>query len=444
VINRQDAKNIIDKAISHSKLPQCRVDLTWTEDVFVRFARNGITTSGYRTTQQVSITAATEDRREGTAIASELSDDALLRAVQQAEQLALISPPNPENMPELGPQEYPVLDDFDSDTGSARGDLLIPHVKAQIEMANEKQLTAAGYIQRSANAIAAGNKAGAFGYHTYTDASLTSTVRNAGGTSSGWAEQSSVRLRDISGEAVARASREKCLRGAGSRRQLSPGQYTVILEPAAVADLAMWLSFAGFSARDAEQGQSFLSKQGGGTRLGDKMFPEFITLRSDPANGKLWASPWASSLLPNRPTAWIENGVVKNLVYDRYWAARANKEPTPDASNLLLEGQDNGIEELIRSAGRALLVTRFWYVRMLQPQTLQLTGLTRDGVFLVENGQVTDPVNNFRWNESPARVLENVKRLGRPVRSQGSEGFASIVPPLVAENFTFASVSEAV
>jgi len=206
----------------------------------------------------------------------------------------------------------------------------------------------------------------------------------------------------------------------------------------------MWISFAGLSARDAEQGQSFLSKQGGGTRLGDKMFPEFITLRSEPANDKLWASPWASSLLPNQPIAWIENGVVKNLAYDRYWAAKAMREPTPDTSNLVLQGQENGIEELIRSAGRALLVTRFWYVRMLQPQTLQLTGLTRDGVFLVENGQVTDPVNNFRWNESPARVLQNAKKLGRPVRSQGSEGFASIVPPLLAENFTFASVSEAV
>jgi predicted Zn-dependent protease len=444
VISPQDAKNIIDRVLSESKLPQSRVDLTWTEDVFGRFARNGITTSGYRTTQQVTITTATHDRREGTAIVSELNGEALRRGVQQAEQLASISPPNPENMPELGPQKYPMLEDFDEDTGLARSDRLIPHIKALIGMAKEKQLTAAGYMQRSANAIAAGNKAGAFGYHTYTDASLTSTMRNIDGTSSGWAEQSSERLRDISGESVARASVEKCLRGAGSRKQLSPGQYTVILEPAAVADLVAWVGFAGLSAREAEQGQSFLSKQGGGTRLGDKMFPEFITLRSDPANGRLWASPWASSLLPNQPIAWIENGVVKNLAYDRYWAAKAMREPTPDISNLVLEGQENGVEDLIRSAGRALLVTRFWYVRMLQPQTLQLTGLTRDGVFLVENGQLTDPVNNFRWNESPARVLQNARKLGRPVRSQGSEGFASIVPPLVAENFTFASVSEAV
>lgn len=444
MISQQDAKNIVGKVISFSKLPQCRADVTWTEDVFVRFARNGITTSGYRITQKVSITTATEDRREGTAIVGELNEDAVRRGVQQAEQLAAISPPNPENMPELGPQKYPVLDNFDSDTGAARGDRLLPHVKAVIEMAKGKQLTAAGYIQRSANAIAAGNRAGAFGYHTYTDSSLTSTMRNADGTSSGWAEQSSMRLRDINGEEVARTSAEKCVRGVQNKRQLSPGQYTVILEPAAVADLVGWVGFAGLSARDAEQGQSFLSKEGGGTRLGDKMFPEFITLRNEPANKRLWASPWAASLLPNQPIGWVENGVVKNLVYDRYWAARANREPTPDVSNLVLEGQNNGIEELIRSAGRALLVTRFWYVRMLQPQTLQLTGLTRDGVFLVENGQVTDPVNNFRWNESPARVLQNAKKLGRTVRSQGSEGTPAIVPPLVVENFTFASVSEAV
>jgi len=139
VISRQDTKNIIDKVISQSKLPQCRVDMTWTEDVFVRFARNGITTSGYRTTQQVTIVTATQDRREGTAIVSELSDDALRRGVQQAEQLASISPPNPENMPELGPQNYPMLEDFDQDTSLARSDRLIPHVKALLEMSKEKQ-----------------------------------------------------------------------------------------------------------------------------------------------------------------------------------------------------------------------------------------------------------------------------------------------------------------
>lgn len=442
MLSRQEATNIIDKVIGYSKLPKCEVSLSWTEDAFIRFANNGITTSGYRITRQASITSVTEDKRSGNAVVSEMSDDALRRGVERAEALARISKPNPEEMPALGPQKYATLANFDPFTGSTRGDFMIPHVKAVIDSARRNELVAAGYIQRSANAVAVANKAGLFGYHTYTDSSFSNTMRNSGGTSS-WASQISTSIKDLNGESVARVSTEKCLRGAGTRRKLEPGKYTVILEPSAVSDLVGYLG-SGFGARDAEQGQSFLSKQGGGTHLGEKMFPEYITLISDPLNTKLATSPWGPSLLPNQRIAWIEQGAVKNLYYDRYWASKAGKEPTPAPGNLLLQGQDHTLDDLIQSTEKGLLITRLWYIRMLQPQTLQVTGLTRDGVFLVENGKVTDPVNNFRWNESPVRVLQNTKRLTRPLPSQGSEGGSSIVPAIVATEFNLASVSDAV
>ncbi|MBZ5595014.1 MAG: TldD/PmbA family protein [Acidobacteriia bacterium] len=444
MLSRQDAKNIIDKVIGYSKLPQCQVDLNWTEDVFIRFANNGITTSGYRITQQASISSVTEDKRAGNAVVSEMTDAALKHGVEQAEKLARISQPNPEDMPALGPQKYLPLENFDSYTSAARGDVMIPHVKAVIDRARANQLTAAGFIQRSANAdVAVGNKSGLFGYHTFTDSSLTNTMRSAGGESSGWASQTSVSLKDVDGETAARTSAEKCRRGAGVRKKLDPGKYTVILEPAAVSDL---VGFVGLNlgARDAEQGQSFLSKQGGGTHLGEKMFPEYITLRSDPLNTKLAATPWGPSLLPSERIAWIDKGVVKNLFYDRYWASKAGKDPTPAPANLVLDGQDNKLEDLIQSTERGLLITRFWYIRFLQPQTLQLTGLTRDGVFFVEKGKVTDPVTNYRWNESPVRVLQNTKKLTQPLRSQGAETGASIVPAILVTDFNLASVSEAV
>lgn len=191
---------------------------------------------------------------------------------------------------------------------------------------------------------------------------------------------------------------------------------------------------------------SFLSRKGkdGETLLGEKLFPEYITLRNDPFNPKLTALPWANSLIPNDGLPWIERGVVKNLAFDRFWAQKAGRKPTPPPGNLILEGQDHSLDELIASVERGLLVTRFWYIRILQPQTAQFTGLTRDGLFLVEKGKVTDPVMNFRWNESPVRVLQNTKMLGRPVPTQGSEGAASTAPPLVATEFNFASISDAV
>lgn len=443
MLSQQEAKNLVDQVIGYSKLPQCQADLSWTEDSFIRFANNGITTSGYRIAQQVSISSVTEDKREGNAVVTELTDEALRRGVALAEELARISPPNPEDMPALGPQKYLVLKNFDSFTAAARGDIMIPHVKAVIDSAKQNQLTAAGFIQRSANAVAVGNKAGLFGYHTYTDSSLSNTMRTAGGTSSGWASETSVSVKDVNGETVGRVSAEKAVRGARTKKKLDPGKYTVILEPAGVSDLVGYLGF-NFGARDAEQGQSFLSKQGGGTHLGEKMFPHYITLRSDPLDTRLATTPWGPSLLPNQRMAWIDEGVVKNLYYDRFWASKAGKEPTPATSNLVLEGQQHTLDDLIRSVNKGLLITRLYYIRMLQPQTLQLTGLTRDGVFLVENGEVTDPVTNFRWNESPVRVLQNTKKLGRPSRNQGDETGSAIVPAIVVDEFNLASVSDAV
>ena len=273
-------------------------------------------------------------------------------------------------------------------------------------------------------------------------------MRNPQGTSSGWATQSSVSLRDLSGEEQVKVSIQKCLGGV-NRKKLDPGKYTVIMEPAAVADLIGWLGWA-FGARDAEQGQSFLSKPGDGknassaTFVGEKLFPEIITLRSDPFHPKLASTPWGPSLLPNEKISWIEKGVVRNLYYDRFWAEKAGKKPTPDTGNLVLEGQDNTLADLIRSVDRGLLVTRLWYIRVVQPKTWQLTGLTRDGVFLIENGKVTDPVTNFRWNESPAEVLQRTTKLTQPVRVTNDETGSNMAPALITTDFNFTSVSDAV
>jgi len=444
MLTNQDARNLIDKVISCSKLPECQADINFSETVFIRFANNGITTSGYQLTQQISITSTTDDRRTGNAVVSELSDEALRRGVEQAEELARISKPDPEHVAPLGPQQYPALKNFDAFTSSARGDVMIPHVKAVIEAARDKDLTAAGFVTRSASGVAVGNKAGLFGFHTYTDSSLSNTMRNRAGTSSGWATQISTSMKDLDGRTVARISTDKCVSGVNKKR-LEPGKYTVVLEPAAVSDLIGWFG-SGIDARSAEQGQSFLSKKGkaGETLAGEKMFPEYITLRSDPFNVKLAARPWGFELLPNDRIAWIENGLMKNMYWDRFWAEKAGRKATPFPSNLVLEGQTHTQEDLVKSVDRGLLITRFWYIRMLQPQTMQVTGLTRDGVFLIENGKIMEPVMNFRWNESPVRVLQNIKKLTQPVPVQGAEGGSSYAPAIVATDFNFASISDAV
>ena len=209
---------------------------------------------------------------------------------------------------------------------------------------------------------------------------------------------------------------------------------------------------AGFRVRSArcrtgavvpQQAQG-ADRNGDGDFLGEKMFPEIITLRSDPFHPKLASTPWGPSLLPNEKISWIEKGVVSNLFYDRFWASKAGKKPTPFPANLVLDGQDNTLDDLIASVDRGLLVTRLWYIRVVQPKTWQLTGLTRDGVFLIEKGKVTDPVTNFRWNESPAEVLQRTTKLTQPMRVTNDESRLQHGSGVDYDGFQFTSVSDAV
>jgi predicted Zn-dependent protease len=417
------------------------VTLSASEDLNIRFARNSITTSGFTIDRSVSI-SSTRDRKTGVTRTDSTDDSALRAAVKRSEELAAIAPANPEHMPPLGPQQYPAIENYDQETAQARSPAVIPHIRAIIDAAARQKLVAAGFFERSASASAIANKNGLFGFHRSTDARLSTTVRTSDGSSSGWAVHPAVSLREINGAALAAQAIEKCLRWRKPVR-LEPGQYSVLLEANAVGDLLRMTSFA-LSARSAEEGRTFLSKQGGGTLLGERLFPALITLRGDPFDRRMPASPWSADWLPNRRITWIDKGVVRNLWYDRNWARKADKRPTPMPSALVLEGGPASLEELIASVERGLLVTHFWYIRVLNPKTMQLTGLTRDGLFLIEHGKLTTPVMNFRFNESPVRLLANTQRLGRVIRTRGFEGGSMLAPPLIASNFTFSSVSDAV
>ena len=179
---------------------------------------------------------------------------------------------------------------------------------------------AAGLIERSHRVTAIANKAGLFGYHESADSQLTTTIRMADGSSSGWAGQPSTKLSEIDSANLAATAIEKCLRWKNPQK-LEPGNYTVVLEPTAAGDLVRLMAGA-FSARNTEEGRTFLSKRGGGTLLGEKVFPEFITLRSDPFDPRQPSSPWTGDLLPTRAITWVDKGVVANLAYDRYWAEK--------------------------------------------------------------------------------------------------------------------------
>jgi predicted Zn-dependent protease len=194
-----------------------------------------------------------------------------------------------------------------------------------------------------------------------------------------------------------------------------------------------------FNARTADEGRSFLSKPGGKNKLNEKIVDERVTIYTDPLDANLPGSTWNDEGLPVTRTEWIKDGIVKKLYYDRFWAREKGTQPVAFPSAIIMQGGSASLDELIKGTERGVLVTRLWYIRTVDPQTLLYTGLTRDGTFYIENGQIKYPVKNFRFNESPVIMLNNLEALGKAERVDGN-----LIPPLKIRDFTFTSLSDAV
>jgi predicted Zn-dependent protease len=450
-MTREEAKALAGKVLSASKAPECQVAVTAERAAHTRFAANDVTTSGATDDLTITITSRGAGR-SGTVTGDETSAEALKKAVARSEELMALAPVDPEFVEGLGPQEYAEIPAaFDEPTAQTGPAERAAGVKIALEKARGAKLAASGLFETTARWSAIATKKGLFGFHRATQASYSTTMRTDDGTGSGWAGLGSARVSEIAAaELTARAARKAD--SSRSPKALDPGKYTVILEPRAVADLLGQLGFA-LSARNAEEGRSYFSKPGGGTLVGEKVFHESVTIASDPFDSRAPGVPWvtgggfgpgggfavSSWGLPARKTVWVEAGVLKSVSIDRYWGKKTKREPVPPATSIVMAGGAGSVDDLVAGCERGLLVTRFWYIRPVNQQRLLMTGLTRDGVWLVEKGKVVGPVNNFRFNESPGALLKNVEALSAPV-STGT----MVVPAIRAKEFTMSSKSDAV
>jgi predicted Zn-dependent protease len=432
----KQARALADRILSFSRAPECEVSLTQFRSSYTRFAANEVTTAGAVDDLRIHITSR-GGGRSGSVTLNDPDPEALKRAVARSEELMAVSPVDPEHVEGLDRQKYPAIKAYHPDTARAGATDRRPGVKAALDLARAGNLAASGLSETGATSTAIANKKGNFGWFQSTRAGYSTTMRTADGTGSGWAGGEAPRVGDLAPAALADRAAKKA-ESSAKPRELAPGKYTVILEPQAVADLLSTFPFA-LNARSADEGRSFFARAGGGTRIGEKIFAESVTLRTDPFDPRVPGTPWADDHLPARSITWIEKGVLKALVLSRYWARKTEREPLPMSGSLILNGGTGTVEDLVAGAERALLVTRFWYIRTVNPRTIQRTGLTRDGVWLVEKGKVVGPVNNFRFNESPANLLASVEALSAPV----STGDA-VVPAIRARGFNFSSKSDAV
>ena len=435
-LSRDDAKAILTKVIGYSKADGCTANLEGGISGNIRYARNSVTTSGVITDMSLAVESQF-GKRSGVATINELDDDSLQKVVQRSEQLARLAPENPELMPPLGKQEYMDVDGYVEATAAIDPAFRAKAASASIVPSREKDLIAAGFLEDEAGFRAMMTTKGLFGYYRDTGAEFSVTVRTEDGTGSGWVTRDVNDVGQLDTAAASEVAIEKAMLSR-EPRAIEPGKYTVVLEPAAALGLLQYMIY-NFNARQADEGRSFMAKPGGGTKLGEKIVDERITLFSDPAHEGLPAAPFGGDGVPREKTMWIEKGVVKNLFYSRYWAKQKEKDPVPFPANGIMLGGSASTEELVKSTKRGILVTRTWYIRAVDPQTVLLTGLTRDGTFFVQDGKIAFPIKNLRFNESPIIMLNNLEALGAPQRIEGS-----LIPPMKIRDFTFTSLSDAV
>ncbi|RIV30461.1 TldD/PmbA family protein [Flagellimonas lutimaris] len=436
IYTKEEAKMILEKALSFSKADACEINLSGSNSGNIRYARNTVSTAGYRSTQSL-VVQSSFGKKVGTATIDEFDDASLEKVVRRAEELAQLSPENPEFMPPLGPQEYDEAITYKEATANVSPEYRAEVANSSIVPAAAKDVTAAGFLDDSAQFSAMINSNGLFAYNKSTDVDFTVTMRTNDGTGSGWVTRDYNDISKFDADEASKTAIDKAVLSKEARA-IEPGKYTVILEPAASVGLLRNM-FRSFDARSADEGRSFMSAADGGNKLGQKIVDERVNIWSDPLHPDAPTSTWNGAGQPLKKTSWIENGVVKNLAYSRYWAEQKGVNPVPFPSNGIMAGGDESLEDMIKGTKKGILVTRFWYIRSVDPQTLLYTGLTRDGTFYIENGQIKFPVKNFRFNESPIIMLNNLESLGQQVRVNGN-----LIPYMKIRDFTFTSLSDAV
>ncbi len=434
------AREAVKAAFDAVDTEDVRVNIDASEAAFLRYAVNEVTTSGQVTDASTAVTCAVGAKHATVSIHGVRASD-VAAAAKRALELARVAPDDPEFVPPPGPATMkPVMVAWSDAPVSADDRATL--VADAIAEAKKHELIGYGFVQNERRTEVTATRAGFFGIHHQTGCDATTTARTPSGDGSGWACAGAVAFKDVDLAAAARSACDTALRSRGAR-PLEPGVYPVVLAPAAVAGLLAMMGSA-LEARTADEGRSAFSKPGGGSRIGEKLLGA-LTLRSDPWSPIVPSAPFDNEGLPRPPMTWIADGVVKKLRTSRYWAKKTNRPADARYAGYLPTGpRAEAVDALVAGLERGLVVTRLWYIRPVEPQTVTVTGLTRDGVFLVEQGKIVGPVNNFRFNQSVIQMFADADAYSAPVRVTGESGEPLAAPAIRCKAFRMSSKSDAV
>ena len=434
--SRQEFEFLADLVMKHSTGDHTFFSLRDVHGGTTRFANNQVIQNVNQRRGSLSITVAF-GRQLGTAGTTDFTAGAVRETLKQAESIARLSPDDPEYLPPVGVQTYLSLPSARPETSAAGPARRLDYAREAIGQCKMENLNAAGTVSSSAATVGLAAETGLRAYEERTEARFSLTVQ--AGEATGWSAAAHRSIDRLHVQERTLAAIIKAKRGADEPQELPPGRYTVILEPAAVAGLLSWMIWM-LDAKSFYKGTSPFSG-----KLGSRIIDRRLSLSNQPAHADLLGNGFTHEGLPVIESGWIESGVLTQLLHDRFTAREHQIDPLPTLESPHFSGErpiGTRVDDLIRTTQRGILVTNFWYIRPVNPSDLTLTGMTRDGTFLIENGEITSAVRNFRFHESPLRAFNQVEAYTAPSEAVTLETGKALVPAMRIHDFNFSSVTK--
>jgi len=446
MIGRDELKSIADRAIEMSQADQTEVVVVAPHSALTRFANNYI----HQNVEQQDLDLRVRSivgKKIGVASSNDTSDDGIKAVVDKALTLARHQRENPDFTSLPGPQPVPDVTAFVEATARTGPEERAAVVAKICDASSSAGLTAAGAFRTAATELVVANSLGVFAYQRDTIADITTVVMGEYGCS-GHAERISPDVAGIDGDAIAKEAVDTALQNI-NQVEIEPGEYDVVFQEYAVADILDFFAYLSFGAQAFQEKRSFMAG-----RIGEKVMGDNITIYDDGLSMEGSPNPFDYEGVPRQPVTFIENGVAKGVVWDTYCAGKEeNRVSTghalpagstfgPVPSNMFLKTGDSSVEEMIASTRKGLFVRRFWYTRPVHPLKVIVTGMTRDGTFLIEDGKVTSPVKNLRFTQSYLDAMNNVEGIGKESILHQAIAGVSRIPALKVKNWTFTGVSE--
>jgi PmbA protein len=443
VLGERGVKDIADRILSCSKADQTEVVITSQDSQLTRFANSAIHQNVAERDTRVNVRAVV-GKRIGVASTNDLSAESMQRVAETAFTIARLQPENPDFISLPGPATITPVQAFDEATAAFTPQARAQAVDSICRQAVAEGLVAAGAFSTAVYELAVANSLGVFAYYPRTEAELNAVITSE--DSSGYTAQVATRAADLRAEALGREAVDKALRSRHPR-ELEPGRYAVVLEPYAVQDFLNIFSYLGFGAQAVQEGHSFMAG-----RFSERILSEAISIWDDGLDISGLPLPFDFEGQPKQRVDLIRHGIAEAVVYDSYTAGKEGKQSTghalpapntygPLPLNLFMASGQATLEDMIASTERGLLITRFWYTRAVHPRLTIVTGMTRDGTFLIEQGEIAYPVKNLRFTQSYLDALAQVEQVGRERRLLSGFG-GDCVPALKLSEFTFTGATE--